>query len=79
VTLRVGGSQDPAFAAFAVGLIGISQIPGRAVFALAAARVPRPLAIEGVFAHDVIAEARSRGAFGVRRPSPETFRGASLT
>ena len=27
----------------------------------------------------VIAEARSRGAFAVRRPSPETFRGATLT
>jgi NAD(P)H dehydrogenase (quinone) len=27
----------------------------------------------------VIAEARSRGAFSVRRPSPETFAGATLT
>ena len=27
----------------------------------------------------VIAEARSRGVFDVRRPSPETFRGATLT
>jgi hypothetical protein len=27
----------------------------------------------------VIAEARARGAFAVRRPSPETFRGATLT
>jgi MFS family permease len=42
--------QDAAFAAFAVGLIGVSQIPGRVLFALAAARLPRPLAIAGVFA-----------------------------
>jgi MFS family permease len=42
--------EDPAFAAFAVGLIGISQIPGRVLFALAAARLPRPLAIAAVFA-----------------------------
>ena len=27
----------------------------------------------------VIAEARSRGAFAVRRPSPEAFLGATLT
>ena len=27
----------------------------------------------------VIAEARTRGAFAVQRPSPETFRGATLT
>jgi MFS family permease len=42
--------EDPAFAAFAVGLIGISQIPGRVLFALAAARLPRALAIAAVFA-----------------------------
>jgi MFS family permease len=41
--------EDPAFAAFAVGLIGISQIPGRVLFALAAARLPRSLAIAAVF------------------------------
>ena len=29
-----------SFAAFAVGLMGASQIPGRLVFALAAARLP---------------------------------------
>jgi MFS family permease len=38
-----------AFAAFAVGLIGISQIPGRIVFALIGARLPRRLAISAVF------------------------------
>lgn len=42
--------QNPAFAAFAVGLIGVSQIPGRLLFALAAARLPRPTAIATVFA-----------------------------
>ena len=39
----------PAFAAFAVGLIGISQIPGRVVFAAVGRRLPRRLAIAGVF------------------------------
>ena len=38
-----------AFAAFAVGLIGVSQIPGRIVFALIGARLPRRLAISAVF------------------------------
>jgi MFS family permease len=42
--------EDPAFAAFAVGLIGFAQIPGRVLFALAAERLPRELAIAGVFA-----------------------------
>jgi predicted MFS family arabinose efflux permease len=39
-----------AFAAFAVGLIGFSQIPGRLVFALLGARLPRELAVAAVFA-----------------------------
>ena len=38
------------FAAFAVGLVGISQIPGRVVFALLAARLPAAWATAGVFA-----------------------------
>ena len=38
------------FAAFAVGLIGISQIPGRVFFALIGSRLPRELAITAVFA-----------------------------
>jgi MFS family permease len=38
-----------AFAAFAVGLIGFSQIPGRIFFALLGARLPRELAICAVF------------------------------
>jgi MFS family permease len=37
------------FAAFAVGLIGVSQIPGRAVFALIGARLPAELRISAVF------------------------------
>jgi len=38
------------FAAFAVGLIGISQIPGRVVFAMASSRLPATWATAGVFA-----------------------------
>jgi MFS family permease len=41
---------SPAFAAFAVGLVGLSQIPGRLVFAPLAARLPRRLTLPGVFA-----------------------------
>ena len=37
------------FAAFAVGLIGFSQIPGRVVFALIGSRLPRELAVSAVF------------------------------
>jgi predicted MFS family arabinose efflux permease len=40
---------DAGFAAFAVGLIGVSQIPGRALFALIGARLPRALTISAVF------------------------------
>jgi len=38
-----------AFAAFAVGLVGLSQIPGRVLFGPLAARLPRPQATAGVF------------------------------
>jgi predicted MFS family arabinose efflux permease len=41
--------QSPSFAAFAVGLIGVSQIPGRLLFAPIAARLPRPAAMASVF------------------------------
>jgi MFS family permease len=41
--------HSPAFAAFAVGLVGISQIPGRLLFAPLAARLPRPAATASVF------------------------------
>jgi MFS family permease len=37
------------FAAFAVGLIGISQIPGRALFVVIGGRLPRELTISAVF------------------------------
>lgn len=37
------------FAAFAVGLVGISQIPGRLVFALIGSRLPRELTVSAVF------------------------------
>ena len=42
--------HSPPFAAFAVGLIGVSQIPGRLLFAPLAARLPRPVATASVFA-----------------------------
>jgi MFS family permease len=38
-----------AFAAFAVGLVGFSQIPGRVFFAAIGSRLPRELAISAVF------------------------------
>jgi MFS family permease len=41
--------HSPAFAAFAVGLVGVSQIPGRALFAPMAARWPRPHAMATLF------------------------------
>lgn len=39
-----------AFAAFAVGLVGLSQIPGRVLFAPLAGRLSPPLALTAVFA-----------------------------
>ena len=41
--------HGPAFAAFAVGLVGVSQIPGRLLFAPIAARWPRPHATAALF------------------------------
>lgn len=41
--------HSAGFAAFAVGLIGVSQIPGRLLFAPLAALLPRPLATASVF------------------------------
>ena len=40
---------SPEFAAFAVGLVGFSQIPGRVVFAALGGRLPRALALPAVF------------------------------
>jgi predicted MFS family arabinose efflux permease len=40
---------SPEFAAFAVGLVGFSQIPGRIVFAALGGRLPRALALPAVF------------------------------
>jgi len=40
---------SPGFAAFAVGLVGLSQIPGRVVFAALGGRLPRALALPAVF------------------------------
>jgi predicted MFS family arabinose efflux permease len=41
--------HSPGFAAFAVGLVGVSQIPGRLLFAPIAARWPRPHATAALF------------------------------
>ena len=41
--------QSAGFAAFAVGLVGVSQIPGRVLFALLSARLPRALSLAAVF------------------------------
>jgi predicted MFS family arabinose efflux permease len=41
--------HSPAFAAFAVGLVGVSQVPGRLLFGPLAARLPRAEATAGVF------------------------------
>lgn len=42
--------HEPAFAAFAVGLMGIAQIPGRLLFAPIEAALPPPAATAAVFA-----------------------------
>ena len=41
--------HSASFAAFAVGLVGLSQIPGRLLFAPLAAWLPRPVATASVF------------------------------
>jgi predicted MFS family arabinose efflux permease len=41
--------HSAAFAAFAVGLVGVSQIPGRVLFGPIMTRLPRPQAIAAVF------------------------------
>jgi predicted MFS family arabinose efflux permease len=42
--------HSPAFAAFSIGLIGISQIPGRLLFAPLAERLPQPWGTVALFA-----------------------------
>lgn len=49
VPALVDRGYTPAFAAFAAGLIGISQIPGRIVFAVLGSRLRPPAAIAAVF------------------------------
>jgi MFS family permease len=49
IPFLVERGHSPAFAAFAVGLIGVSQIPGRLLFAPLAARLPRPAATAALF------------------------------
>jgi hypothetical protein len=55
VKLLVDGGTTPAFAAFAAGLMGLSQIPGRIVFALAASRLGPAATARGVFAFGAVA------------------------
>ena len=50
IPFLLGRGYGAAFAAFAVGLVGVSQIPGRVVFAVSGSRLPRELAICAVFA-----------------------------
>jgi predicted MFS family arabinose efflux permease len=49
IPFLIDRGHSAAFAAFAVGLVGISQIPGRVLFGLLAARLPRPHATAAVF------------------------------
>jgi predicted MFS family arabinose efflux permease len=49
VLFLVRDGQSASFAAFAVGLIGLMQIPGRVLFAAVAARVPRNIATATIF------------------------------
>ena len=50
VPYLVGRGYSAPFAAFAVGLIGFSQIPGRILFAVVGRRLPPAWATAGVFA-----------------------------
>ena len=50
IPFLVARGHSPAFAAFAVGLVGVSQIPGRLLFAPLAARLPRAWSTASVFA-----------------------------
>jgi MFS family permease len=49
ITYLLERGYSPAFAAFAVGLVGFSQIPGRIIFAGLGRRVPRRLMLPLVF------------------------------
>jgi predicted MFS family arabinose efflux permease len=49
IPFLVERGHSPAFAAFAVGLVGISQIPGRLVFAPLARVLPPPAAVAALF------------------------------
>jgi MFS family permease len=50
VALLVGGGVAPAFAAFAAGLMGLAQIPGRILFAVAGRRLDGAILAGAVFA-----------------------------
>ena len=49
IPFLVERGHSAAFAAFAVGLVGVSQIPGRVLFGTLAGRLPRPQATAAVF------------------------------
>jgi predicted MFS family arabinose efflux permease len=46
----LGRGHSASFAAAAVGLVGVSQIPGRLIFAMLAPRLPASLSVASVFA-----------------------------
>ena len=49
IPFLVDRGHSAAFAAFALGLVGVSQIPGRVLFGPLAGRLPRPQATAAVF------------------------------
>jgi MFS family permease len=65
IAFLIQAQTSQAFAAFAVGLIGVMQIPGRLLFGPLAARAPRPIATGAIFAAVAIGVAVIAGA-----PSP---------
>ena len=50
IPMLVERGHAATFAAFAVGVVGLAQIPGRLLFGVAAGRLPRPAATAAVFA-----------------------------
>jgi predicted MFS family arabinose efflux permease len=64
VSILIAGGSSAAFAAFAAGLLGISQLPGRLGFGLLRPRIPDevlPLAVFGLGAAALVLLAQDRG------------------
>jgi MFS family permease len=66
IPFLISQGHSPAFAAFAVGLIGVAQIPGRLLFAPIAARLSRAAAMASVFVLMTIGVALIVSAGGTR-------------